>query len=584
MEPKNILQKVINNSEKIFAGIAENYPVLLSEFETGIDSASRSIESFSIVEDVSGGGEIKLDNFLLSCRQESNKSLSMLDKFKEQNEIVLNRLSAAMKEYHHSQKYIEEIRDISESLQIVSLNALCNAVKAGRGGEGFSVITGNLKSVTEQTIEKTSVLENLGSTVNNSLDDFFVNERSTDEKGKALFSEFEQKIMSGITGFQAESETIEKLFRELSAETGGIRKSILRIMEELQQQDLIRQSLDQVILSIDELPDSCNSCGEDSEDPVIDEIVFYKRLLDLAVLIIGDVEEKVGITINVFADNFLTARKKLEFIEAEKERAINSFINNLESFSTLIENGNNFRSETGVLSTERSSLIDLIEAIIRRVGEIVEEFASFEKISGWLQNVSVLSRIELSRSKSLSGMKESVDDMSMLVERIQMQISAGEKELLQFIGNISEISGEYRTFVEKELNFLNGFTNQFLKNITTISCANNKISNVLSTFVFFSSEFRGLFDDSEKDLDQLKEISEDLKRVREDLQQKEAGISRQLSELLDGKPVSDWTIADENMNRIINKFTIFSHKRTAGEVTGLNVEGAALEEGEITLF
>ena len=116
----------------------------------------------------------------------------MLDEFKGRNRNVLENLSAAIDNYSASQGYIEVIRDISESLQIVSLNALCNAVKAGKGGEGFSVITENLKSVTEDTIEKTSSLEKQGSRVSSSLEQFYIVEKEIDLKRSELLAVIEE--------------------------------------------------------------------------------------------------------------------------------------------------------------------------------------------------------------------------------------------------------------------------------------------------------------------------------------------------------------------------------------------------------
>ncbi|HAK45016.1 MAG TPA: hypothetical protein DCO79_03730 [Spirochaeta sp.] len=587
MDSNTVLQKVINSSETIFGNIAENYPLLLSELEKGIEKASASIRSFSTIDGMTGRAAAEnLSSFLERSRMESQESLVQLDGFKEKNKQILNQLSAAMNEYGNSQQYIEEIRDISESLQIVSLNALCNAVKVGKGGEGFSVITGNLKSVTETTIEKTSSLEKKGQHVSASLDNFFEIERETDLKRKELFSMLEEKVTNGISTFQAESETIDKLFRELSEESGNIRQSILKIMEELQQQDLIRQTIDQIILSLNELPEECEKSLSDSEtdEEITDRAVFCLRLLKLADVMLEEVEGKFSNTIEVFTENFRTARSKLEFIQQEKDRAVQSFMNNLQSLTNLTETGVEVKEETGLLSSTRRGLIELIGSILVSVQGIVGEFSSFDKISGWLQNVAVLSRIELSRSMSLVGMKESVDDMSELVERIQQQISIGESETLNFIDKITGISTEYRKFAGKEMVYLTGFTEVFLSNIAGISRVNNNISAVLSEFDFFSPKFCELFDASEQDLDQLKEIADDLKKIREDLKYKEELIRPAIAARIQGESITDWTIADDDMNRIIDRFTIFSHKKTAGEASGLKVEDAALEEGEVTLF
>lgn len=578
MDSNTILSKVINSTEIIFSSIANNYPLLLNELEKGIETATESIQSFSVLEDAdSSGGEVKLSDFLERSRIESKEKLEQLNDFKEQNRIVLDKLSSAMKGYRSSQRYIEEIRDISESLQIVSLNAMCNAVKAGKGGEGFSVITGNLKNVTESTIENAGILESQGAKVSASLDEFFDLEKETGERRTALLTMLEQKVLSGIGIFQDESKTINTLFKRLTVESDAIRQSILRIMEELQQQDLIRQTIDQVVLSLSELPEKCDENN-------IDTAVFCLRLLDLSVVMIEEVENKINNTIEIFTKNFTTARSKLEYIQNGKERAILNFRENLESFNQLAGMGSEIKREAGQLSRSRHSLTKLIESIIGHVEGFRGEFSALDKISGWLQNVAVLSRIELSRSLKLAGMKESVDDMSVLVERIQRQISSGEKETLSFIDNITGISDEYKDYAGEEMSFLTEFTELFMNNLSTISKINNNASDSLAGFDFFSSEFCELFDVSEKELDQLKEILEDLIIVRKDLQTKDQRIQASLAEKLNGIDQADWAIADVEMNKIIEKFTIFSHKKTAGEASGLAVEDAVLEEGEITLF
>ena len=587
MNSNDILKKVIDSSESIFNNIAENYPLLLSKLENDIESATESIDQFSTLDDITSEGKnVKLSEYLYKSNSRFREALEMLGSFGRRNDEMLKRLSGSMDGYRHSKKYIDEIRDISESLQIVSLNALCNAVKAGRGGEGFSVITGDLKNVTESTIEKTTALEKKGNEVQSSLDNFIVVERETSSKRKEIFTLLEDKVVNGINAFRAESETIDNLFRQLTTESGSIRQCILRIMEELQQQDLVRQTIDQVMLSIDELPelDEGDKTSEESEKEYIDKLVFSRRLMNLGVVMIEDVEGKILNTIQVFSENFKSARMKLEYIQNEKERAVTTFLQNLKVMTELAEMGNEIQAESLRLATARGGLIDLISNIIRHVEGIVEEFSSFEKISGWLQNVAVLSRIELSRSKQLAGMRESVDDMSELVQRIQQQISEGEKVTLEFISDISQVSDEYKEFAIEEMNFLTEFSKAFLKHISIISSTNNNISSVLSNFDFFSDEFCELLEESEKELDLLKEISENLKSVGEDLKNRESGIVTVLDEKLNGSAIGDWMISDDDMNNIINRFTIYSHKKTAGEAGGFEVEEAVLDEGEITLF
>ena len=577
----DILQKVIDETEVIFKSIAENYPVLLTELEASIDNAVERIRRLETHD-----GKESLNDYLLSCRNISRENLIKLDSFKRDNEKILKSLTGSINEYRKSQTYIDEIRNISENLKIVSLNALCNAVKAGKGGEGFSVITENLKEVTEDTISRTESLENKNDMVKQSLELFYGSEDDISSTRRVILSMLEEKVLTGIEEFQKQSGIAGKLLNELAVESEGIRKNIVVIMQELQQQDLIRQTIDQIILSINELTAEYTGCGEIPEitEENLDEAIFSIRIIELSVSMIDEVVGNLENTINVFTENFRSARTKLEYIQKEKDRAVDDFFKSLESFRNLSRIGKDISSETETFSSKRIDLILLISKLIGSVRAIVDEFDSFDKISGWLQNVAVLSRIELSRSLKLAGMKESVMDMSELVNRIQEQINNGEKETENFIKKTSVVYEEYKDYTNKETVFLKEFTTFFVENINEISIINNRFSEELNTFVFFTGKFYDLFDFSEGELVKLKQIETDLKTVQKDLKCIEDKLGPAVEENIGGRNIAEWKIKNDDMNRIIEKFTIYSHKKTAGEVSGLNVEDSVLEAGEITLF
>jgi hypothetical protein len=337
---------------------------------------------------------------------------------------------------------------------------------------------------------------------------------------------------------------------------------------------------------LSELPSDLERYGEllESGDKGFDNAVFSVRLIELSVIMLEEIIEKIGGTIGIFTDNFSIARSKLEYIQNEKEKAVKNFVKNLASFSRLSEISIGIDDDVVKLSAKGEDRIKIIAIIIGHVKAIAEEFESFDKISGWLQNVAVLSRIELSRSLRLAGMRESVEDMSGLVERIQQQIVLGGKETGGFIKKTSDIFDEYKVHIETEMGFLADFTRSFLGNVKEISNSNNEFSIELTNFDFFTDRFTELFDLSEKELDRLKEISNDLKKVSTELKAVDKVLRPKLLEKISSGNISDWSISDDNMNSIIERFTIYSHKKAAEGVGGINVEESALDAGDVTLF
>ena len=587
-QSNEILQHVVNDTETIFGRIAERYPALLKELETGINAAAESIKKMAETSGDDGSStDEDLESYLERSRLGFNESLSALEGYEKRNNEIIRRLMETIRGYRASQQYISEIRDISESLQIVSINALVNAVKAGRGGEGFSVITDNLKTVTGMTIEKTGNLERRGTNTQKMLERFGESESSISEYRKDLFTSIEEFVKNGLDVFQKESEIVRNLFRDLYGESGRIREYILRVMEELQQQDLIRQTIDQILLSINEIPRECldgqGSCGESGEED-LDRAVFSHKMLSLSVTMINEVVAQLDSSFKVFSDNFNKAEERLEYIQTTKNQSIANFLSNIKTIEDMDIIEQSVREKTRLLKDKRHDLLSEISRIITEVGEISSEILSFESISGWLQNVSVLSRIELSRSVTLRKMKESVDDMYGLVERIQEQVNIGGSETHDFINATELIFSDYTGYVNEELVFVDEFIGKFLNRLDQMHSISNTFTSSLRNFNFFSEEFKDLFSGTKKELMKMEELAASLRDVSTRLAESEKSIHKLISGKTGGIRLEDWQFSNKEFDKVIQSFTIYSHKRVAGDIGGLSVEQSELESGEVTFF
>ncbi|MDC7125664.1 MAG: hypothetical protein PQJ46_08850, partial [Spirochaetales bacterium] len=250
----------------------------------------------------------------------------------------------------------------------------------------------------------------------------------------------------------------------------------------------------------------------------------------------------------------------------------------------ISEEAEKFDDEANIFAEKRKGLIRYITVIIDNVTALSDEISSFGDISEWLQDMTILSRIELTRSINLAGMKESVDDMAELVERIQTQIGIGDKQVMVFINSTSKVFDEYQKYAEEEMRFLSELAGAFSNNMAEISRVNSSFSNSLLNFDFFTKEFYELFNESGHFLDRLRAIVDNLGEIKKDLLSRNEKVRSVLEKSLGGVGVSEWKITDDNMNSIIERFTIYSHKKTAGAASGIAVEESVLDAGEVTLF
>ncbi len=584
------LEKVVQETEDIFGRIAEHYPELLGSLESGIKTAEALIQNLSIIQIPGGKSEYEKSKTLLSYIDEQKSSsrnyLLELDENKKKDQDITDRLTSSIQEYADSQSYIDEIREISESLQIVSLNALINAVRAGKGGEGFSVITDNLKKVTGDTINNTDLLELKGKEVKRHLDEFLLIDKALSEDRKVLLDTVERQIMANLDTFQNESEIISTLLLQLRRESDEVRSYILRIMQELQQQDIIRQTIDQILLSIKELPefDPILNSAQPLSDEQMDRVMFGLRLIDLAVSMVEEVTERLNATIRVFLENFNNASTKLESIQADKSRAVSSFEQKVAGIGMAKDIFLKLQNNINSLSEKRREHLKIITEILSHVRSISDDIVNFEKISDWLQNVTVLSRIELTKSRMLSEMVGSVDDMTELVTRIQEQIKDGQKFTGKFIGTTGEIYSEYNEYLKVEKQFLGLFTKDVEVHSANFHEINVNFSSTLNKLNFFTREFKDLFSISVQEMEDLKILAKDMGDVINQLSKLKKTVEPVYLENLKNRGLSEWRIENDSLNTVIDKFTIYTHKKTAGDISGFEVEESALEAGEITLF
>jgi hypothetical protein len=102
-------------------------------------------------------------------------------------------------------------------------------------------------------------------------------------------------------------------------------------------------------------------------------------------------------------------------------------------------------------------------------------------------------------------------------------------------------------------------------------------SEAIEAFTLFTPEFLGYIEESRRELASLRRLSERLRGAKVELE----GLGASLLESLGGK--IDREIHGERLKAMIQRFTILTHKRAAGELGNFDVEDG-VEVGEVTLF
>ena len=298
------LNLISESSERYFMDLGNLFPSLLAK-ETG-----SSIQT--------------LKETLLQL-QESNKNssgaeLSLFVAGDDKYEPLFKQLNSKIETLSKLDKLIAGVKEDSEQMELIALNAMVISIKSGEKGQAFSRITENLQRLSKDMFlfsDKLLEEEKLLITHINDLKSIFTN----------ILEARKDLTTKGSDGTSSINEMISTLMGPLESLQHNIDivyPPIQKAMEDLQLQDIIRQALEHVKNCLIEMNDpSLLVSGSDEE---LDAVCFNITLFELAIKVLDDISSNVSDSFLTFDRNWCLVTDNLQSIQSEKDSFVTRFI------------------------------------------------------------------------------------------------------------------------------------------------------------------------------------------------------------------------------------------------------------------
>jgi len=583
------LLDVIRDTEGIYLDLANSYPQLLSELENNIRETTRHLK------ELSGGASSRDDNLetkIISLLDNTSKLVytiagSFEDLYKKDEELF-SSIDRGIDSLSNLEEIIVHIRQDSSEMELISLNAMTVAIKAGNQGRGFSFITEELQKLSAQTISYTEMLTKKGK---NLLDRFQhykdhlgrvrnAQGELTHKLQKTLKDEFAQ-FAQGVKGSM---ETLS----ELTAKSRSVRTPLLSIMQEIQLQDLIKQSIDHVILSLEELE---KYQADNTSEAKLDELTFVKLLPDLCINVLEDVNTKIKDSMEVFEKNTDNVHAIVTEVQHQRDIFKGDITNEKTQTLTLQKLFADASQRLNVLIRDIDRSMDQKKAVaaegkslMKEVQLLEDSLNSFSSLVRRFHNINVASRIEVAKQSVLREMNDTVQEMTILTDKIEGDIEEALTTTRQFIETTYNNVYEYSLSFTNQRDEVDEFEFQIERSRGRLAALQDSILRVISGFSFFSESFTSMLLNTTHHLKGLQELVLDIEDIQYTLRDIEENASTRLQHTLTRMKKDDWVIHSKKLQEIIERFTIFTHKQTAGAIGGFAVEEEAAKSGEITLF
>ncbi|MCA1753295.1 MAG: hypothetical protein LC641_01070 [Spirochaeta sp.] len=385
------LSHVVNRSEAIFLDIGRTFPSLMSEMRRSLDNSA------SLVAGISGEAQYSaltakktetIEEILSDTRNDIAVAGDRFQSMHAADSELFHELDANIQKLTQLETRIEAIREDSIEMELVSLNAMTVALKSGTAGRAFSHITDELKHISMLTIQRTEEVTKHGESL---LQTFTTFRAALSEAGtfhEELFGEFRKRLHESFERFSEGVTNTVSALSSIRSRSEEVKAPLAFIMQEIQVQDLIKQSIDHVVISLSFTKQFIKQTGS-----------IIHRFQDLSTA-----EEPF---VRSFQSDIRTSYQRLNEAKTHIEASISGFSlfteSFFEEFQAAVGQLGELEELAGEINSVRNQLREVGEKAAAQMAPILENRGLSEWKLGSQRLRSIIERFTIFTHKQVAG-------------------------------------------------------------------------------------------------------------------------------------------------------------------------------------
>jgi len=565
------LDDIERETEGIYLRLGRMFPEMKSAVDASTQSAETAIRSILSVYRGGVSAEMakrRMDDFIENATRFFQTTAEAENRFFAGVETGIGSLSKL-------DEIIDRVREDSEEMELVSLNAMTVALKSGSAGRAFSVITDELKRLSGKTIQHANDLSSAGTELLEGLDNLRRTLEELAKKQAHFFGTVKETLDNGFKRLDAEVDETAAMLRALAGQASVVRDPVSEIMQAVQLQDIIRQSLDHVRLSLRALePDAKAGNGNGIHADEAEERAFLAEITRLSATLLDDIHSQVLSSLSRFESNIDAIRRIVAGLESHRDEDVGR----RRACADTVDFAH--------IAADYLKAKDVAASQALRIGEGVrkldERFRAVNAILTRFKNIVTASRIETARNKALAIVSNTVQGMMDLTERLALDIAEAGAVTRSFSKTMNTEMGDYLDDLSGRWDLISGEIDRMGERFSQLEESRSSLCDAESSFQPFSSGFLGAIENAAAETRRIAALAGELASMRDELSayaEATGGIDQ------DGM---DLKIRNERLKSIVQRFTIFTHRQEAVRIAHLGgdaeTDADLVESGDVTLF
>lgn len=566
----NSINKVSTLSEQYFLSLGELFPSLLNR------EGSTSLQN--------------LQKILLRLKEGNEKSSesekTLFSGYAEKYNPLFDELNEKISALSELDKMIADIKEDSEQMELIALNAMVISIKSGERGQAFSRITENLQRLSndmfifsDKLMEEEKLLIDHINSLRKIFTDILDSQKKLSQKGEVGTNGIDDLISNVVTPLKNIEENINSIY-----------PSIQKSMQTLQLQDIVRQSMDQVKTCLNEIKNTTRQVAGSDEE--LDSICFCAKAYELCITMLTYVIDQITTSFMEFDQNWSNVTEILTDVETKKTMFYDTFIDQSKlreenitlRLARIINNFQALMEEFSNYHLVQKDLLHVTQNITEKARTMFSVFSNIRPVMSRLHHVRILQQIEVAKNEAITSVKDSVTDMDNLITAANNSLDSMEGLLSQFISETNKLLTNFTESISIDNSSMLALRREKSVFFDNLKSTQGQLGSVISSFAVFPAGFTEKCNNVASNLSGIVDLNLEIKKFRDEFTSAKNELEEKRKAAFASRNISNWDIKNSRFKELINHFTIASHKESAGKIGGFDIEKGTAPSGEITLF
>ena len=596
----DVLTTMIDRTEEFYGLISDELPTIESEIDDIVEETELLISYFTDSQtretEIEEGFQIL--EVLETLESKINRvydSLSARENISEILESFVTDSDQERTDFSQILNLIDELEDTLKKLNNLSINAIIFSVKSDQEGAAFRVISdeindlaSEIQSEYETIKEQILNLKDWNDKFAQELEQLIATETKIANEYQLEIKEIFSKVLNSL-------QTTSNILRDFMEHVQEAVEPVYDILVLVQNQDIIRQNLENLIEILTTLKDELRAINSKQMETkeILDRLVFIINTTQLSQRLMDNILQQLNESLFDIKNKFLEMKNDLLGIEEEGAQLVDFFAGEKEQqeenstsidliYQELIEFVPGLIEQLTKLEDKYQEIITDNDQFYNNLEGLQTGFSEIDQIADRFKKVEVLAKIEFTRVSSqdnsfIKNIEEAIENfIDSSQENQDLYFKLKDKlisDYQQFVelaeDNKSKISNSSEIISDSEDKLL--LTKKMVKD--AIQGLHKSVGDLISEILHVNDqlgEVQKLEDKGNKVIEFLNELEIESKELKE--------------KYLDELGAEEWQENNQRLKELEEKFTSYIERKTAQEeITDMEIDTGS-EGGELTLF